>query len=134
MNQPDLFSVAPERPVEDVHGLARTTDPITSRMAARTITGRTENEILALFVEHGPMTADEVCERYPKYPPTIKTALSRLVGHELIEDSGILRPSGRGRASIVWALKDPARDGMPPCRAGKPGGSPLPGLPPGELA
>jgi hypothetical protein len=63
--------------------------------------------ILDLFHrERCGMTDDEIAARLPTcYPPTVKSARSRLSGQGLLVDSGVRRPSVRGRDQIVWKLR-----------------------------
>lgn len=105
-----------DRAVEDVHGLARFGDPDTSQAAASKITGRTERDILAVYRakfeaypslgrDHG-FTDDELVAWLPTvYPPTVKSARSRLSKQGLLIDSGARRPSNRGVSQIVWRLR-----------------------------
>ena len=90
---------------------ARRRDPQTSRDAAASITpGRTEALILALFplvttVPRAGFTDDQFAAMLPgHYSPTVKTARSRLSKAGLLVDSGVRRPSNRGRLQIVWRL------------------------------
>lgn len=104
--QVSLFDTSP-------HPRARAVDTQTALDAARSITpGRTERLILYLFEQEphpwfmGGMTDDEIAARLPTvYPPTCKSARSRLSGLGLLVDSGERRPSIRGRDQIVWTLK-----------------------------
>lgn len=92
-----------KRPIEDVHGLARFGDPQTSQDAAKVITGRTERRLLAAFGEYGQYTDDELAAHFPDmYPPTLKSARSRLTAKRLLVDSGTRRWSVRGCEMIVW--------------------------------
>lgn len=92
---PTLFDLAP-------HPRHRWSDPDTSRAAAQSVTpGRTETQIEDAIGRYGPMTADELCQRLPTvYPATLKSALARA----RVEDSGLRRPSLRGRPQTVWRL------------------------------
>lgn len=91
--------------LELIVGLARSTDPDTSREAAQRITGRTEKLLLQAFHILSTWTADELCRMYPTvYPPTLVSALSRLKGHKLIEPIGTTRPSRRGSPQTVYRL------------------------------
>jgi hypothetical protein len=87
-------------------GQVRATDPDTSAAAARAITGRTEALILGKFRSMGcSMTDDELCDALPNhYPPTVKSARSRLSNHRLLVDSGERRLSYRGCQQIAWKL------------------------------
>jgi hypothetical protein len=83
-------------------GSVRASDPATSRAAAEQITGRTERQILAIFPAAGA-TDDELAALLPTvYPPTLKSARSRLANKRALVDSGTTRPSGRGCQMIVW--------------------------------
>jgi hypothetical protein len=90
-----LFDLGP-------HPRARSGDPQTSLDAARSISpGRTEAQIEQVLARFGPLTADELCQKLPTvYPPSLKSALARA----RVEDSGLRRPSLRGRSQIVWRL------------------------------
>ena len=85
-------------------GAVRATDPPTSRDAAAIITGRTEHLILAV-IPAGGATDDELVALLPDvYPPTLKSARSRLSNKRLLIDSGITRCSTRGCSMTVWRL------------------------------
>lgn len=96
----------------DVNGKVRAADPMTSVMAARSITGKTEARILAVMEKwdaemDGGWTADELARDLDDiYKPTLVSAISRLVKHNLIEPIGITRPSDRNRESQVYRLKE----------------------------
>jgi len=110
-----LFDVDPVvRLIEDVPvdwaGLARTSDPDTSRAAARTIGKGTETAVMAahckgVFYSWAGLTDDELAEIMDGWhPPTVKSARSRLSRRGLLVDSGERRLSSRGRAQIVWQV------------------------------
>ncbi len=81
----------------------RRTDPATSVEAAKRITGRTERLVLEVFPERPDWTADELVHRLPTvFPATLKSALSRLANHLLIEPTGTTRLSDRGFAMTVY--------------------------------
>ena len=84
--------------------LARVSDPDTSHVAARSVTpGRTEAAILFVFARWPAMTDDGLCDRLiGHYPPTVKSARSRLTRAGLLVDSGERRMSERNRPMIVW--------------------------------
>ena len=95
------------------HPRARAVDTQTALDAARSITpGRTEALILEAFHRVGyrkprreGFTDDELCHWMPTlYAPTVKSARSRLSNQGLLVDSGVRRPSNRGRDQIVWRL------------------------------
>lgn len=98
--QPSLFDVS-------LSGRVRRTDPQTSLDAARTVSGRTVTLIHGAFLA-GPtsgMTDSELCAVLPLlYGPTVISARSRLSGRGVLVDSGMRRPSNRGRLQIVWIL------------------------------
>lgn len=93
-------------------GRARFTDPPTSKKAAAGISGRTERRILELFNDgtiprHYGANDDELAALLPLYhPPTCKSARSRLSRAGLLIDSGLVRPSNRGKDSTVWKVPD----------------------------
>ena len=101
--QTTLFGTVP-------HPRARANDMQTALDAAKSVTpGRTERLILEVFQIRAGFAAgctdDELAARLPLcYPPTVKSARSRLTALGLLVDSGTRRPSDRGRAQIVWAL------------------------------
>lgn len=96
MNQTALFDLAP-------HPRHRHTDPDTSRAAAANAEN-VEHLIRAIFQGGGNYTDDELAAALPDHhPPTVKTARSRLSGRGLLVDTGMRRPSQRGREMIVWA-------------------------------
>lgn len=93
---------------------ARLSDPPTSHEAAasiRDLNGK-QQAVLDTFRRCGPMTDEQLCERYPSpHVPVQSESGLRTRRHELVEQ-GHLRNSGRkdttesGRASIVWELSD----------------------------
>lgn len=92
--------------------VARATNPGTSWAAAKSLTrGRTEQAILDLFTHDGvELTDDEITTRLPAmYPPTVKSARSRLTNAGLLADADVRRRSSRGRLMIVWRRPDPER-------------------------
>ncbi len=106
MTTPTLFD-APQA------GLVRHSDPVTSVAAARSLTpGRTERRILDAFRvlscawPRQGFTDDELVDLIlpALHPPTVKSARSRLSKAGLLADSGVTRPSNRGRQSVVWVL------------------------------
>ena len=93
--------------MNDQGALFRYGDPDTSRSAAQAIpTHELEQEILAAFVQHEQLTDDELVDVLDdsRYPPTVKTARSRLTRADCLRDTGIRRNSRRGRAMIVWEM------------------------------
>lgn len=101
MTAPTLFDV-------ETQGKVQHDAPMTSVDAARKITGKTERRILSMFTDGRgcEYTADELCRAMPTiYPPTLKSALSRLANHDLIVPTGETRLSDRGCAQNVYRLK-----------------------------
>lgn len=99
MNSLTLFDLSP-------HPRHRHTDPTTSAQACRSVTAtHTETAILTAF-RHAPagLTDDELATLLAPthYPPTTKTARSRLSGRGLLVDTGLRRLSLRGRDMVVW--------------------------------
>ena len=84
--------------------LSRRSDPPTSRAAAASVNaGAVETLILEAFDQFGALTADELCDVLDgPFPPTVKSALSRLKNAGCLKDSGMRRPSNRGRLMVVW--------------------------------
>ncbi len=84
--------------------LFRTSDPVTSRQAAASVNSHAvESLILGAFDQFGALTDDELVDVLDgPHGPTVKTARSRLHKAGCLKDSGMRRPSNRGRAQIVW--------------------------------
>lgn len=86
---------------------ARTTDPDTSRDAARAVTqhaGALRERILQEFSLSDRMTDEELIERIPDiYWPTLKKRRSELTGLGLLIPDG-KRDNSRGRAMTIWKL------------------------------
>ncbi len=85
----------------------RRTDPPTSRNAAPSSTqaGELQQRILEAFRRYWTLTDDELCELLPDaYPPTVKTARSRMKNAGLLIPTGGTRKSARGRDMVVWTL------------------------------
>ncbi len=82
--------------------LARTGDGVTSRVAISPEHGdKAEAAILAVFA-HDALTDDELCARLPDwYPPTIKSARSRLARAGYLHRAGE-GVSKRGRRMTRW--------------------------------
>lgn len=87
----------------------RNSDPRTSAAAAIRAAGQgVEKAILIAFENHGAhgLTDDELVAYLPDfYPPTTKTARSRLARNGHLHDSGETRASARGREMTVWTLR-----------------------------
>lgn len=88
-------------------GAVRHSDPVTSHAAAERISGRTERLILAVFAgRDAGLTDDELARALPdEYPPTVKSARSRLSNRGLLIDSGTTRLSSRGCSMTVWVAR-----------------------------
>jgi HrpA-like RNA helicase len=88
--------------------LFRTSDPDTSRQAAASVDGAAVEElVLEAFLQFGALTDDELVDVLDgPYGPTVKTARSRLHKAGCLKDSGMRRPSNRGRQMIVWTTND----------------------------
>lgn len=90
------------------HPRHRRSDPDTSRAAAAVQRcSELEGEIRSIFGWHGGrgLTDDELCRLLPdRYPPTVKTARSRLAKRGVLYDTGQRRRSQRGRDMAVWQL------------------------------
>jgi hypothetical protein len=101
-----LFDVSPLSPAEVDHvmrGKSRRGDPDTSRSAAAAISSSAEQAIRALYAIPRALTDDELAELLPEwFPPTLKSARSRLARDGFLCDSGERRLSGRGHPMIVW--------------------------------
>lgn len=84
--------------------LARLFDPDTSQAAAASVnSAAAEAAILEQFDLFAYLTDDELCAVLDDaYPPTVKSARSRLTKAGLLTDTGLRRPSNRGRQMIVW--------------------------------
>ena len=99
---------------------ARTTDPETSRAAARSLTVETLREsqaaVLRVFTGHHRMTDSDLEEMYEVYrvsnpygfprqsPSGLRTRRSELAGAGLVVDSGQRKRLPSGRSSIVWEI------------------------------
>jgi len=110
-----LLSPTGERRVSryDPVTLARATDPDTSYEAAEKILeprGEIQENIHALFVEHGPMHDDRLILRYRAAHGHIRESTVRTRRHELVvagvlEDSLEVEVLASGRSSIIWRLR-----------------------------
>lgn len=89
-----------ESPLElfgDTTGLARRTDPRTARGAAQAQHGGAEHAILTVLATMFDATRDELARALPDWhPPTLSTALSRLLRSGKVIRTGGARPGARG--------------------------------------
>lgn len=86
-------------------GAVRLFDPDTSYKAAQVIGKGVENAVYSAYCCFD-LTDDELCATRPDfYGPTLKSARSRLAKRGILIDSGLRRPSNRGRDQIVWAMR-----------------------------
>lgn len=84
-------------------GRTRHSDPVSSVLAARKQRGGAEAAILDVLAVYGPLHADAICAHRPAwYPPTIRTAISRLVRKELIRPTGETALSDRGCEQMIY--------------------------------
>lgn len=87
---------------------ARAVDPMTCHVAAATVTPKAsemEADILRCFMEHGPLTDDEMCTRLEPIVlrwGTWKSARSRLTKRGSLVWTGESRPSLRDCPQRVW--------------------------------
>jgi len=94
-DQPSLF------PEEHESGLARRTDPETSKAAAKSVDA-TELESLVYGALATPRTAHELAEVLDLPLNTVSPRTAPLRAKGLIKDSGARREGPSGRKSIVW--------------------------------
>lgn len=98
MSDLTLFDVPPA-------GKVRHRDPTTSVLAARKQRGGAEQTILDVLTVYGPMHADAICARREAwYPPTIVSAISRLVKKGSIRPTGETALSRRGCEQQVYEV------------------------------
>lgn len=99
-----------ESPLElfgDTTGLVRRTDPGTARGAAQAQRGGAEHAILAMLADVADATRDEIAGALPGWhPPTLSTALSRLLRSGKVVRTGAARPGARGLPQEVVQLAD----------------------------
>jgi hypothetical protein len=99
---------------EEEKARARTTDPETSHVAARSvrnIKGK-QKQILELFKKYGPMAEDEMQRRADEeglWPCDSgrRARRSNLVDKGYLRDSGKREKTKHGRPSIIWEVFDP---------------------------
>lgn len=88
-------------------GLARTTDPATSHVAAQraaAFAGSHIDVILACLGRHGPQTIDEIAKRTPLNSVQIARGLAECDRRGLAEPTGLCRLSASGRPERVWRI------------------------------
>jgi hypothetical protein len=92
----------------DLFPKARRRDPETSHEAARRAPN-VEDVILEVLANYRDgLTDDELCAELAKhYPPTVKSARSRLAKYGCLHDSGKRRLSLRNRSMVVWTMYGP---------------------------
>lgn len=128
--QPSLFE-PPET------GRSRRRDPITSIAAGRQQRGGAEQAILSVLRTVTDATRDEIAGQLPDWhPPTLSTALSRLLKGGAVARTGAARPSRRHQLQEVVQICDVghafgrSRDGEPSITPGgrrpRPVSSPTP--------
>lgn len=94
---------------------ARTTDPVTSHVAADAIAGVTDVQarIIQLLTNLGPMTDDELGVQYrhrvplgwPETSPSgLRTRRRELVDAGLVHDTKTTRPTAGGNPATVWGI------------------------------
>lgn len=82
---PTLFDAVPTRP----YLATRTTDPEPSIEAARQLTGKVDRDCwMHLKVTGRHMTCDQIAAELGYYPPTVTSAVSRLVRDGFVVRSG----------------------------------------------
>lgn len=84
---------------------ARSTDPITSHLAALQATqfaGTHCDRILACLKAHGPMTVDEIAERAGLMPQQVNKRLPDLQKNGKALPSGLVGVSASGRLERIW--------------------------------
>jgi len=87
---------------------ARTTDPETSRLAAKALSDEKLSALHALIILallHRPLTTTEIGQKTHTDRDTISPRMPALVEGGWVVDSGERRvPPGKRRSSIVWRL------------------------------
>lgn len=90
---------------------ARNTDPGTSHEAARSVSElrRKQFVVWEMLFSYGPMTDEEIAERYaPPYPPQspsgLRTRRRELVDAGLVRDTGERKRTKANRRTIVWEI------------------------------
>lgn len=103
--KPEQQSLFVQKPMKE-HGLARRTDPETSKAAAKSIeVGPVEN----LFIEtvaktiYG-LTSNQVCAITGLQQNTINPRSAPLVRKGFLYDSGLRHQADNGRWAIVWRI------------------------------
>lgn len=94
-------------PVEPpVSHLSRSTDPQTSKEAAKGVSNVLVREAVLSLLEKGPLTDQQIIARLgvKASESGIRTRRSELVKSGLVYDTGERRRTDTGRRSIVWGL------------------------------
>lgn len=87
---------------------ARNKDRATAHEAARRAPNLEDVILEVLASYRDGLTDDELCARLVKhYPPTVKSARSRLTKYGCLHDSGRRRQSNRARKMVVWTMYGP---------------------------
>lgn len=91
---------------------ARKTDPLTSHMAAASVSNVTETQTHIMALLLWPLTDEELVDNYYAFagsagwknasPSGIRSRRAELVRRSLVKDSGMRRKSDSGRISICW--------------------------------
>ncbi len=92
-----------EEPAPRAH--ARRTDPETSHAAARGILPFiSQDRVLGALKDLGPMIDEKLCTLLSEFhtPSRIRTARKELQEKGLVEDSGMLGKTTRGRNAVIW--------------------------------
>ena len=96
------------------HNLARSTDPDTSKVAAKKagdLASRHESLILDCLNTHRRCTAEQIAKYinlsgYPMDNVKVSRRMAKLVLRGLVEDSGERRPTESNRPATVWILAE----------------------------
>lgn len=111
----DLYNPEPADDLEEMSARARTTDPETSRAAAKSVDPNHVREVrqrvLACFRAHGAMTQHVLVKRYwarfGECPESsIRTRCKELVEGGFVKDTGKRERLPSRRLAVIWAAKD----------------------------
>ena len=84
------------------YGLARNSDPDTSKDAAKLNTTFLQQQVLFCLLKNGSCTAEEVSELVGISQQSITPRFRGLVEKGLIMDTGERRKNRSGRSAILW--------------------------------